>query len=657
MVHPPPFFAAAPSKPGSPYPASTSLVTYDNYSSGITFTWSATGVTYDIEIATSSCFTNCGTPPTSTVVNSSYGFAGNTYASSYGYSQATTYYWHVQAYDVSANPSGWSNTFSFRTAITPPTLLTPANTTTLVNNLNNDNTNTPPNPLFTWIDVPYATQYVLQVSTSSTFGSFILNVTLANSVASYTPTKDLPVNNGAPIYWRVEALDGAYGPSPSDTWYFYPATPSTVPVLLQPATGKITNDYTPGLLWNGVTIPGSTTFSYYEVQVSTNSTFVDTTKLCVDNTSDAINQFDPNQITASLDMAVALASASPGINCPTFVYTGGGGSVTSLGPADTYYWRVRAVTSGGASDWSTIFSFLTSYLKVDATTFNVTPNDGVSTPTHLTYNFPTFTWAPVVPSPSYYIIQIANNPGFSGPLVNIHTGSPSYMITSKTKQLPPGGVTLYWRVSAASTTYGQGLWSDPGSFTTASPPSIPLVKSPKNNSVVPTYTPTLIWGVSGFPKASTATFGYYEVEVDISTAFAAPIVDDTSSTNQYAPFFTLTTPLNSSTVYYWRVQACNSLVPPDCSPWSASSFRTIVAVPTGLSSSGAFPDVLSWNPVPYATYSVQISTSVSFGKGTITKSTSISTITIPSGPTGYWRVRSMTKNFGSSGWSAPQPLP
>jgi Zn-dependent metalloprotease len=124
----------------------------------------------------------------------------------------TRYYWRVRAInDVAGvdHVSSWSKVFSFRTVILPPTLLSPANLST-VGDLK---------PVFDWNDAsgPGAiTNYIIQVSASPTFDVLLINSNPVDS--TYTPGTNLPA--GKTLYWRVR-VNGANGPS---TWSIFQFT-------------------------------------------------------------------------------------------------------------------------------------------------------------------------------------------------------------------------------------------------------------------------------------------------------------------------------------------------------------------------------------------------------------------------------------------------
>jgi large repetitive protein len=87
---------------------------------------------------------------------------------------------------------------TFRTAIAPPTLSSPADLYT---------TATDRKPVFDWADMAGASNYTIQVSKNSAFTSLVVNATATTS--TYTPVTNLPVGT---LYWRVKA-NGANGPS------------------------------------------------------------------------------------------------------------------------------------------------------------------------------------------------------------------------------------------------------------------------------------------------------------------------------------------------------------------------------------------------------------------------------------------------------------
>jgi hypothetical protein len=110
----------------------------------------------------------------------------------------TKFYWRVRAFNASGESNLWSAVGTFRTALTPPVLTAPLNATAVASL----------KPTFTWNSVATATGYQIQVSTSSTFATTLVNATTVSP--TYTPMTTLP--SGYVIFWRVRT-NGTNGPS------------------------------------------------------------------------------------------------------------------------------------------------------------------------------------------------------------------------------------------------------------------------------------------------------------------------------------------------------------------------------------------------------------------------------------------------------------
>jgi hypothetical protein len=689
-----PLSGPTPSAPTAVCPGNGALIsqTYSNLPAGCqpstatTFTikWTDTapvsGDYYDIEIATQPTFggyivdgSDSGGTTVCNIGVSGPG-TGNFFVagSSYTYLPATTYFWRVRAYGQLSDcttptyVSPWSTTFSFRTKIAAPTPVSPlGGPTPLLDNKNNDVTHWPPSDLFQWTGVTGASGYQLQVSHSTLFNSFVLNVTLPYTATSYSPATDLPANQT--LYWRVETLNTGFGPSDWTTpIQFITANPATVPVLAQPATGKLDTDHTPGLAWLASSLPGGTTFTSYEVQVWNNSTFKDSTDyMCfdVDYTTDTVDLNTGDINHTQMDVANAGLSMPGPTHCPFYQSPVEEGNATNLPDATTLYWRVRTENTDGTytfwSDWSAPFNFISSVPKVDIITTPPTPACATTLTDAGGGNRPLFTWT-AVDKATNYNIQISRDPLVNSPfVVNL-----SSVGTSFTPPTPlPRATTLYWHVRGNNNLYGPGDWSDICSFTTEDPPGAPTLVSPPYNKLLTdqtgTYTPTLTWSISSAPVA--ATFGYYELEIATTSAFGAsdvggPGVTDTSSTNQYSPTIVSPWTLAPATKYYWHVRACNTV--PECSVWSPTgTFRISVDQVSSIGPSGSgtsFPVTFTWTAVPGATgYQLNISTTHTFSTTYIAISGGGTTSVMRNLPPHvyYWRIRATSSLFGPGAWS------
>jgi hypothetical protein len=110
----------------------------------------------------------------------------------------TKFYWRVKAFNADNESIGWSAVGTFRTALTSPVLTSPTHGATVLIL----------RPTLDWNDVPGATNYTIQVSTSSTFTTALVNTTVTPS--TFAPATALP--SGYVIYWRVRT-NGTNGPS------------------------------------------------------------------------------------------------------------------------------------------------------------------------------------------------------------------------------------------------------------------------------------------------------------------------------------------------------------------------------------------------------------------------------------------------------------
>jgi uncharacterized protein YbdZ (MbtH family) len=152
---------------------------------------------YQLQIATNSTFSS----PVQDV-----NVSGSSYVVSPALNNTATYWWRVRSLNAAGQYSLWSAVRTFRTAIAPPTLVSPADGSETTNR----------RPTFDWSDVPGATSDTLQVATNNLFTTFIINV--SPSASTYTMTVDLPLNKV--LDWRVRA-NGPNGPSAwSPVWSF-----------------------------------------------------------------------------------------------------------------------------------------------------------------------------------------------------------------------------------------------------------------------------------------------------------------------------------------------------------------------------------------------------------------------------------------------------
>jgi hypothetical protein len=235
----------------------------------------------------------------------------NSYQPAYDFSVSDTYRWEVLYYD-GVNYSDPSPRWSFTIDDDPPaapTLSFPASGSTI-----NDLT-----PSFSWSSVADADEYEIRIDTDDAFPSPVVST---DGITTTTHTIISSLADLNTYYWQVRAIDGAGNEGPwSSVFSFYvnSAIPNA-PTLTSPINGAEVDNNKPLLSWS--TVSGATS---YTVEIATTDSFG----------------------TSTVYTKSALGSSS---HSPT----------TALSNGD-YYWRVRASSSAGNSDYSAIGNFTVNY--------------------------------------------------------------------------------------------------------------------------------------------------------------------------------------------------------------------------------------------------------------------------------------------------------
>jgi hypothetical protein len=315
-----------------------------------------------------------------------------------------SYSWRVQAGDAAGN-------FGVESAVRTFTIFigtAPANGAFTI-----DTT-----PTFTWMAVPGATGYTLQVDDDTDFSADLVINQPLGVVTTFTPITLLANDT---YYWRVLAT----GETPVSNVYrtlFIGAAPAA-PALVSPANASLLNDSTPTLQWSAVVPPTGVTLVDYEVQVATNTAFTTGLQTFTSGT----NSFTP-------------------------------GSALSEG---IHYWRVRArfdVASPGVH--SAARSFTVDTVAPAAPALTVPVDTAVITNSRV----PRLTWG-AVSGANRYIVEVATDAGFTTPVVNqVVVTTTSYTIPNS---LALANSSYYWRISARDAAGNTGSPSASRSFSIA----------------------------------------------------------------------------------------------------------------------------------------------------------------------------------------------
>lgn len=587
------------------------------------------------------------------------------------------YYWRVSAKN-SAGTSSFSASSNFVTGISKPNPIMPA-----LNALNQ-----PATPILKWSSSLKATQYHLQVSVTSYFGTYVVN----DSTITDTLKTIGPLDNNTLYYWRVGARYSAGTSGFSQVYSFTTINPTPpVPALSLPVAGATEVAQPCVLSWLA-----SLTAMQYRLQIAADTSFAtisfdDTTITSVSKQISALSPnlsyswrvaaknnggwsdfsqyrtftlgltkpLDPKPIAPShlqtqLPTTVQFRwNATPGaeyyrlqVSYDTLFSVLVINDSLLSSPAVTvglpytntvYYWRINARNIKGTSDNSSRQQFTTELGPPDQL---VPLHNAVSQSVT-----PVVRWKPVTTAILYHL-QLAKDAGFSQLVFNDST----LMLTSWQFSGLQNTTTYYWRVKALSAA-NQSPFSSSWNFSTiAVQPETPALLYPQSGVTNIPPTVTLKWtNVSGATN--------FRLQISTDTPFKTVAYDDSTIIDTVKNVG----PLQYNTIYYWRISARNSSGTKGFSDvWS---FKTalqipnipIQVLPVSASIDHPVPVSLRWNSVQSASsYRLQVSTDSPFGTVVYEDSTIADTVrqvgALQFGKRYYWRVQSINA-AGSSAYS------
>jgi hypothetical protein len=295
-------------------------------------------------------------------------------------------------------------------------------------------------------------------------------------------------------------------------------TAPTIPTLLTPPNGTVTNNNKPAFTWSSTAGSGGS----YTLQYSTSS------------------DFSSGVVTVS---GLAVENYTP-----TVVLADG-----------VWYWHVRSKDKAGneSNYQGTPFSFTVS-TQIPALPVLLTPSNGSIT----NNNKPAFTWTATAGTGGTYTLQYSTTSDFSSGVVTVTDLS----VASYTPVAGLADGVWYWHVKAKNQAgYESGYQVTPFMFTLdTSVPSIPVLLTPADGSFDCDHTPTFTWtksmilaggsgkGTGTDQVGQIATTVAYTLQYCLSPSFANPITIAGIAESSY------TVPdsaaLRDST-YYWRVEA------------------------------------------------------------------------------------------------------
>ncbi|MCK6615957.1 MAG: T9SS type A sorting domain-containing protein [Ignavibacteriaceae bacterium] len=512
-----------------------------------------------------------------------------------GLSYLTKYFWRVRA----SNQTGWgdwSEVWNTTTIIEKPanfTLSTPAN---FSKGLLNPVT-------VTWNSSARAEKYILQISTDSTFATFVVNDSTQTDLTEALPT----LNNYTQHYWRVKSVNVGGQSDWTSTWNFKTLGNPYASNLFVPVNNSVNQPIT-GLVFKWSKAKERIeTIQKYQFQLANDALF-----------------------TSIVQSDSTLTDTTK--------------SLTGLNYLTKYYWRVRAQNQTGWGDWSEVWNTTTIIEKPANFALSAPANNskGLLNPVTVTWNSSA--------RADKYIFQVSTDSTFATFVVNDSAMTDTVKVLSTLTNY----TQYYWRVKAVNIG-GQSDWSEVWNFKTLGRPYASTLIQPVNNSVNhPLNNVVFKWTKA---RERIETIQKYQYQLSTDSLFASVVVNDTSLTDTTKSV----SALSYLTKYYWRVRASNQTGWGD---WSeAWRFTTIIEKPANFTLTAPAnngkgmlnPVTVSWNSSARAEkYILHVATDSLFASFVVNDSaqTDLTDIlpTLSNYSQYYWRVKAVNTG-GQSDWT------
>jgi len=204
----------------------------------------------------------------------------------------------------------------------------------------------------------------------------------------------------------------------------------------------------------------------------------------------------------------------------------------------TYYWRVNAANSfGSTSSWSS-----SRYFKTAIGPPPEPPSDLIATPTSSSRI--DLTWQDNSSDETGFKIERRTASGSYSQIATVGAGVTTYSSTGLS-----ANTTYYYRVRAYKATLNSAYCEEASATTLPPPPPAPTLKSPASGSTAPNLTPRLEWNSSSGAVS-------YGLQVSTSSGFTNLLVNEAGIT--YLFYDIPEGIIKWNTTYYWRVNAVNS---------------------------------------------------------------------------------------------------